>query len=107
MSFPIEGYQNYVRLGLSDRVHLGKPMDADTIIMEMVGELGEVLNAYKHARKWPDPKPTEEAHLGEELGDLLWYMFAVCSILGFDVEDIIRNNINKLNDRYGYGSAKD
>lgn len=97
----IRDYQNYVHSGLMDRSVLGKPQDPDSIIMEMVGELGEALNAYKHARKWPEPAATEEEHLSEELGDLLWYIFAVCDTLGFDITQVIKNNIQKLNERYG------
>ena len=97
----IGNYQDYVRDGLVDRSKRGRPQEPDAIILEMVGELGEVLNAYKHARKWPEPAATEEEHLGEELGDLLWYVFAVCDTLGFDVEQVVRNNMHKLNERYG------
>lgn len=97
----IHNYQDYVHEGLVDRGQRGRPQEPDAIILEMVGELGEVLNAYKHARKWPEPAATEEEHLGEELGDLLWYVFAVCDTLGFDVEQVVRNNMHKLNERYG------
>ena len=97
----IGNYQDYVHDGLVDRSKQGRPQEPDAIILEMVGELGEVLNAYKHARKWPEPAATEEEHLREELGDLLWYVFAVCDTLGFDVEKVVRNNMHKLNERYG------
>ena len=101
MNMEIKQYQDYVHRGLVSRAELGKPMDPDSIILEMIGELGEVLNAYKHARRWPDPAATEEEHLAEELGDLLWYIFATCDTLGFNVEQVIKNNIHKLNGRYG------
>lgn len=104
MDLTIAEYQKYVSNGVADREYLGKPTDADAMCLEMVGELGEVLNAYKHARKWPDPLSTEEAHLGEELGDLLWYVFAVCTVLGFNVQDVVKNNMAKLNERYGRGN---
>lgn len=98
----IGNYQNYVHEGLINRGERGRPTAPDAIILEMVGELGEALNAYKHARKWIDvATATEEAHLGEELGDLLWYVFAVCDTLGFDVEEVVRNNMYKLDERYG------
>lgn len=97
----ISEYQEYATKGVRDRAALGKPDDAQTMFLEMIGELGEVLNAHKHARVWPDAGATAEEHLSEELGDLLWYVFAVCTVLGFDVEDIIKNNVNKLNARYG------
>ena len=101
MNMEIKQYQDYVHQGLVNRSPMGKPMDPDSIILEMVGELGEVLNAYKHARRWPDPSDMAEDHLVEELGDLLWYIFAVCDTLGFKVEHIAKNNIQKLDARYG------
>lgn len=97
----ISMYQDYVHEGLVKREQLGKPTDDAHLLLEMVGELGEVLNAHKHARVWPEPAPTEEEHLGEELGDLLWYVVAVCDTLGFDVEKVVSNNIAKLDARYG------
>lgn len=97
----LKEYQDYVERGMHGRAGMGKPDDAKSIFLEMVGELGEVLNAYKHARVWPDGGATSEEHLGEELGDLMWYIFALCTALGFSVESVVGNNISKLNDRYG------
>lgn len=37
--------------------------------------------------------------LGRELGDILWYVANAASILGFDLEEIASDNLNKLHDR--------
>lgn len=96
-------YQKYVHDGLVAREKLGKPMDIDSIAVEMVGELGEMFNAYKHARKWPDAPPEEEEHLFEEFGDLMWYMVALCDLLGYNMCDVVAANMEKLDRRYGNG----
>lgn len=43
----------------------------------------------------------------KELGDLMWYVAALCTIFGFDLEDVMGANIEKLQKRYpnGYTSA--
>lgn len=44
--------------------------------------------------------------LFKELGDLMWYVAALCTILNFDLEDVMGANIEKLQKRYpnGYSS---
>ena len=40
----------------------------------------------------------------EELGDVLYYVFAVCNELGVKPEDIMWQNRNKLKERYAITS---
>lgn len=103
-------YKDFVADGIKGRAKNGRPMDPSNLLLELVGELGEVLNAYKHAYKWPDRTDTEQLkeieHLKEELGDLIWYINAVVIILGFDIDDIKDMNVQKLVKRYQEEDAK-
>ena len=42
-------------------------------------------------------------HLKRELGDVIWYWTNMCRALGFKPEDIIAENVNKLESRYPGG----
>lgn len=43
--------------------------------------------------------PELNSKIGDEIGDVLWYMAALCRDLGLSLEDIAANNIKKLLDR--------
>lgn len=62
------------------------------------GETGEVLEIVKKARR--DCKEIDIPHLREELGDVLWYVANMCTSHGFDMEEIMEENVTKLNARY-------
>ena len=38
-----------------------------------------------------------------ELGDVLWYVAACCNLLDLDMEELMENNIRKLQERYPNG----
>ena len=48
----------------------------------------------------------EEArfHMKRELGDVFWYWTQACRSLGLDPNDVIQENVNKLESRYPGGS---
>lgn len=52
----------------------GKPLDADTVF-----------------------------HLKRELGDILWYWVNACSALDLDPQDVLEENVRKLESRYPGG----
>lgn len=66
-------------------------------------EAGEVAGVFKRRiRKGPnDATKGSDAHLVEEIGDVLWYLAGLCYSLDFSLEDIWQNNIGKLEERYG------
>lgn len=70
----------------------------------LAGEAGEVADLIKkgvfHQHGLDVPK------LKKELGDVLWYVAALCSKLDLDLDDVMASNIEKLKARYpeGYNS---
>ena len=64
----------------------------------LAGEVGEVLDDIKkreyHRRYIP------MSHTKEELGDVMWYVANVCSELGFNLQEVMEENITKLKARY-------
>lgn len=45
----------------------------------------------------------EEEHLKKELGDVLWYVALMCDSFGWDLDEIMQLNIDKLKARYPDG----
>ena len=45
----------------------------------------------------------EPFHMKRELGDILWYCVQGGKALGFDPEEVMQENINKLEKRYPNG----
>lgn len=68
----------------------------------LTGEAGEVSDMIK---KWvfhQNPKFDKE-HLKKELGDVMWYIAMICESMGFEMEEIMEMNIEKLKARYPEG----
>lgn len=70
----------------------------------LAGEAGEIMELVKKGIFHQHGLDTEKMH--KELGDLLWYVAALCTKLGFSMDDIMIANIEKLRTRYpnGYNS---
>lgn len=52
-------------------------------------------------------KPLDDAnifHMKRELGDIIWYWTNACRSLGLDPNEVIAENVNKLQSRYPGGS---
>lgn len=62
------------------------------------GEAGELADAIK--RHVIYGKPLDRANVIEELGDLRFYMEAVCNILGISDQEVLQANADKLSKRY-------
>lgn len=64
----------------------------------LAGEAGEVAEKIK--KKIRDGETDNfEQELAKELGDVLWYISAIASDLGYDLSLIAQMNINKLQSR--------
>lgn len=64
-------------------------------------EAGEVQGKVKKVLRDNEGKFTTDkcVAIGDEIGDVLWYMAALCRDLGISLEDVANNNLAKLRDR--------
>jgi NTP pyrophosphatase (non-canonical NTP hydrolase) len=64
----------------------------------MSGEVGELSGSIE---KWIYyGQPLDVLNIKEEIGDLLWYVNQLCSVLHLDLGQIMEANIAKLRQRY-------
>lgn len=67
----------------------------------LTGEAGEVTDMIK---KWIfHEKPLATEHLKKEIGDVMWYVAMLCKSFGFDLDEIMEMNVEKLKNRYPEG----
>lgn len=71
----------------------------------MAGESGEFSEIVKKLN-WHGKELTEElrAHMKKELGDIIFYWIMSCQAMGFDPNDVIKSNVDKLQARYPEGA---
>lgn len=66
----------------------------------MVSEIGELHGIYQ---KFYQGHKIEMEHTKKELGDLLWFIAEYCTVYGWNLDDIMQLNIDKLKARYPEG----
>lgn len=71
----------------------------------LTGEAGEVAELIKKYIGHNHELKKEE--VTKELGDVLWYIVEMCSVLEIDIEEVPVNNIEKLKKRYPNGFEKE
>lgn len=75
--------------------------------LAMAGEAGEFANKVK--KVWRDLGPENfktSGDLAAELGDVLWYVSAAASRLGYGLDEIATLNIIKLESRHARGTVQ-
>lgn len=70
-------------------------------LLGLNGEVGELTDIIKKIKY--HGKEFDAVEIMLELGDILYYLTAMCNILGWDIYDIMLNNNAKLMDRYKNG----
>lgn len=82
------------------------PWEAQTshALHGMVGEIGELHSIYQ---KKYQGHPFDVNHAKKELGDLLWFIAEYCTSHGWEMEEIMEMNIDKLKARYPEGFTAD
>lgn len=77
-------------------------------ILGLVGESGEVAEKVKKLVRDHDGRISDEARkeLLKELGDILWYVNAVSHLLGSNINDVAKNNLEKVLSRKSRGTTK-
>ena len=70
-------------------------------VMGLCGESGEAIDLVK---KWlAQGHELDKEKLAKELGDICWYLAETATAIGYDLEDIMAANIEKLKKRYPEG----
>ena len=70
-------------------------------VMGLCGESGEAIDLVK---KWlAQGHELDKEKLAKELGDICWYLAETATAIGYDLEDIMSANIEKLKKRYPQG----
>jgi NTP pyrophosphatase (non-canonical NTP hydrolase) len=68
-------------------------------------EAGEFMEIVKKAIFQGKPMNDENIfHMKRELGDIMWYWVSSCRALGLDPNEVIAENVRKLESRYPGGS---
>ena len=83
------------------------------MMLNLVGEVGEIAGKVSkairkgrvnidnnHVLSFPFD---EDIELRKEAGDVLWQLSGLCSVLGWNLEDIAQENLDKLADRQQRG----
>lgn len=65
------------------------------------GECGDIIK--KHLFQGHELNIDE---IKKELGDTLWYMANLCNVIGINLEDVAKENVEKLLKRYPNGFSK-
>lgn len=71
----------------------------------LTGEAGEVADLIKkgiYHQQGIDP-----LKMKKELGDVLWYLSALCTQFGFTLEEVMQHNVDKLKARFPEGYTPD
>jgi len=71
----------------------------------LAGEAGEFANMIKKLTAHGHNIPPEK--LAEELGDVLWYLAEAASACGLNLDDIAKQNVEKLRARYPDGFSQE
>jgi NTP pyrophosphatase (non-canonical NTP hydrolase) len=64
------------------------------------GEAGDVAGCIK---KTFSHKDDQKPGIKENLGDTIWYIAAICNFFGWNLEDVLSENMKKLEKRYQGG----
>ena len=88
-------------LEVQDNLNLPRLMTAAIGMLAESGEFAEVMKKIIFQGK--EFNEDERFHMKRELGDVLWYWVQGCLALGYTPEDIMKENIAKLEKRYPNG----
>jgi NTP pyrophosphatase (non-canonical NTP hydrolase) len=74
-------------------------------VVGLAGEAGEVANKVQKLMrdKGMVLDDADRKSVASELGDVVWYVSAIASDLGYDLEDIVQMNLEKLKSRMERG----
>lgn len=98
---------NYEAYGPNGEMQHGPDINVPLLLTSALGlgsESGELEEIVK--KIFFQGKPLSEDnvfHMKRELGDIIWYWTNACTALGFNPNEVIAENVNKLKARYPGG----
>jgi len=95
-------HQRLVELSNDTSVNVSLLMNSAIGLAAETGEFAELPK-----KIFFQGKPLDEAaifHMKRELGDIIWYWTNACRALNLDPNDVIQENISKLESRYPGGT---
>jgi NTP pyrophosphatase (non-canonical NTP hydrolase) len=102
-------FDDYQKQALTTAINNPDPlMDKTIMVMGVAGEAGEVLEKWKKIVAYKDGVITEDdkTELGKELADVVWYIAVMAEKLGLSFDDIMAQNLAKLQSRKERGVQK-
>ncbi len=105
-------FDDYQKLAITTDTFGGKsqPITSPAFISKLlglVGECGEVAEKFK--KIYRDNQSNLDAgqlkDIEKELGDVLWYLQAMCNYLGLSLEEVAQLNLDKVLDRKARGAS--
>lgn len=104
-------FEQYQKIAITTDTFGGKPQPITSLafitkLLGLVGESAEVADKFKKIYRDNQGKLTPEQlkDIQKELGDVLWYIQALCNYLGLSLEDVAQGNLDKLLDRKARGT---
>lgn len=95
-------FDEYQRATLKTAIYPDKgkrnPNAINYAVLGLIGEAGEIANAWKKAIRDSDPTTAIEK-IRWELGDVLWYIARAADEIGMKLSDVAQANLDKLADR--------
>lgn len=93
----IEEYQEMAKIAV--QAHSNEKDEISHWVIGLTEEAGEVAGLVKH--KYYNNDDVSVETIAEELGDVLWYVAAICNGLHIDMGKVAELNQAKLASRYG------
>jgi len=71
----------------------------EACVMGLLAEAGEVAGVFQKLMRGDYPLTEASARLYRELGDVLWHISEIANDNGWSLEEIMKDNIDKLESR--------
>ena len=94
-------FAEYQSEALKTAVYPNRRSNITYPVLGLNGEAGEIAEKVKKIMRDKNGIVDDEIRgaIKKELGDVLWYVAALCDELGLDMNDVAVTNIKKLKDR--------
>lgn len=78
--------------------------DASYVVLGLLGEIGELYGAW--AKNVRDDTEMDPENTKKELGDILWFLAALCEECDTSLSEVAEMNIKKLSSRAARGKIQ-